>query len=374
MSPSLDDFEHTTTVRMGMDWGPGSAGGNNLASAGDALDPTSTDTTRAAHGSAADQPLTRRERREREARTTAGSDRGNAIVLSSTATAVVRSAAATTAAASAHRAPVAAATPSVPVAKEPIAASSAVVPAAFSARQQRARLRLPRKRTVAAGFVMALAAGMFATTALPAYAYGGGGSFDPEATSTAFGEDQTLQIPNATAILTVSRDGYTAPTPEELAAAEQAAQAAAQAALDAERAAAATPATSGSSASRSPFAVTPPSSAYSGAAVVAYAQQFVGVVPYGTGNSPDTSFSCDGLTQYVMGAFGISLPRGVSAQAALMVQIDPADAQPGDFLVYPGQHIGIYAGGGMMIDSPDWGRYVEYRGIWGSPYYARYVG
>ena len=70
---------------------------------------------------------------------------------------------------------------------------------------------------------MVLAAGMIATTALPAYAYGVGGSFDPQASSTSFGEEQTLQIPNATAILTVSRDGYVAPTPEELASAQQAA-------------------------------------------------------------------------------------------------------------------------------------------------------
>lgn len=333
----------------------------------------STDTNRAADGSANDQPLTRRERREREAQAAAATDRGDAMVLSTTASAVVRSAAAPSPV-SAHRAPALEAAPSVPVATAPIAASSSVVPAAFSARQQRARLRMPRKRTVAAGFVMVLAAGMFTTTALPAYAYGGGGSFDPEATSTAFGEDQTLQIPNATAMLTVSRDGYTAPTPEELAAAQQAAEAAAAATLAAERAAATPASSSGSSSSSSPFAVTPPAASYSGAAVVAYAQQFVGVVPYGAGNSPDTSFSCDGLTQYVMGAFGIKLPRGVSAQAALMTRIDPADAQPGDFLIYPGQHIGIYAGGGMMIDSPDWGRYVEYRGIWGSPYYARYTG
>jgi cell wall-associated NlpC family hydrolase len=110
---------------------------------------------------------------------------------------------------------------------------------------------------------------------------------------------------------------------------------------------------------------------YSGENVVAYAQQFVGVVPYGTGNNPNDSFSCDGLVQYVFAHFGISLPRGADYQAALGTVISPADARAGDLLWYPGQHIGIYDGAGGMIDSPDWGRYVEHRPIWGSPVYVR---
>lgn len=117
----------------------------------------------------------------------------------------------------------------------------------------------------------------------------------------------------------------------------------------------------------------PPAQTYSGQAVVDFAMQFVGIVPYGMGNSPTTSFSCDGLTQYVFGNFGISLPRTVNAQANRAVAISSADAQPGDLLWWPGQHLGIYAGGGMMVDSPDWGRYVSYKPIWGSPVYMRLV-
>jgi cell wall-associated NlpC family hydrolase len=116
-----------------------------------------------------------------------------------------------------------------------------------------------------------------------------------------------------------------------------------------------------------------PAQAYSGSAVVEYAKQFVGVVPYGSGNSPTTSFSCDGLTQYVFKQFGINLPRGVSAQAALGTRISAADAQAGDLVVWPGRHIGIYAGGGMMVDSPRAGFFVKYRAVWGSPVYLRLV-
>ncbi|MFE2774170.1 C40 family peptidase [Microbacterium resistens] len=119
------------------------------------------------------------------------------------------------------------------------------------------------------------------------------------------------------------------------------------------------------------YVASPVPQGYSGANIVAYAESFVGVVPYGYGNDPSDSFSCDGLVQYVFGQFGISLPRGADSQAALGTVISPAEAQAGDLLWWPGQHIGIYDGAGGMIDSPDFGRYVEHRGIWGSPVYVR---
>jgi cell wall-associated NlpC family hydrolase len=118
--------------------------------------------------------------------------------------------------------------------------------------------------------------------------------------------------------------------------------------------------------------VTPPAQSYSGDAVVAFAEQFVGVVPYGYGADPNDSFGCDGLTQYVYGQFGIQLPRLVSRQAAMGVQVSPQDALPGDLVVWPGAHIGIYDGHGGVIHSPDWGRYVTHNpGLWGSYYFVR---
>ncbi|SDZ07819.1 C40 family peptidase [Herbiconiux ginsengi] len=118
--------------------------------------------------------------------------------------------------------------------------------------------------------------------------------------------------------------------------------------------------------------VTPPSQSISGDAVVAFAEQFVGVVPYGYGADPNDSFGCDGLTQYVYGQFGIQLPRLVSRQAAMGVQVSPQDALPGDLVVWPGAHIGIYDGHGGVIHSPDWGRYVTHNpGLWGSYYFVR---
>jgi len=113
------------------------------------------------------------------------------------------------------------------------------------------------------------------------------------------------------------------------------------------------------------------SSARDGNAMVALALQYVGVVPYSAGASPENGFMCDGLTQWVYGQFGVDLPRGVSAQAARGMQVSAAEAQAGDLVVYPGEHIGIYDGAGGIIDSPDWGRYVSHRAIWGNPIFVR---
>ncbi|MBS1905750.1 MAG: C40 family peptidase [Actinobacteria bacterium] len=106
--------------------------------------------------------------------------------------------------------------------------------------------------------------------------------------------------------------------------------------------------------------------AYSGEAVVAYAETFVGVVPYGWGADPSDSFGCDGLVQYVFGHFGISLPRGADNQAALGTVISADQARAGDLVWWPGRHIGIWDGAGGIIDSPDWGRYVEHHAPWAS--------
>jgi cell wall-associated NlpC family hydrolase len=118
--------------------------------------------------------------------------------------------------------------------------------------------------------------------------------------------------------------------------------------------------------------IAPPAQLYSGTALIQYAAKFVGIVPYGTGNSPTTSFSCDGYTQYVFAGFGISLPRGADNQARLGVRIDQSAAIAGDLVYWPGQHVGIYDGAGGMYNSPNWGRYVEHASkLWGSPLFIR---
>lgn len=115
-----------------------------------------------------------------------------------------------------------------------------------------------------------------------------------------------------------------------------------------------------------------PAQSYSGDNVVAYAWQFVGKVPYGTGNDPNDSFSCDGYVQYVFKGFGIQLPRGANQQAALGVQIPASEARAGDLLWWPDTHIAIYDGNGGMLDSPYEGLMVRHRpDLWNDPIFIR---
>ncbi|MBG6106465.1 C40 family peptidase [Frigoribacterium sp. CG_9.8] len=193
------------------------------------------------------------------------------------------------------------------------------------------------------------AGALIATVAIPAYAV----AAPPATVTSRTAAVQTLSLATTVTLETPSRDGYSVTKPRPVAAV-----AAAGEAPVANRFSAVT--------------VNPPAPSYSGAAVLEYAAQFVGVVPYGTGNSPDTSFSCDGFTQYVFAGFGISLPRTADSQARLGISISKADAVAGDFVYWPGQHIGIYDGAGGMYNSPRPGRYVEHVGsLWGSPLFIR---
>lgn len=98
--------------------------------------------------------------------------------------------------------------------------------------------------------------------------------------------------------------------------------------------------------------------------VMAIAARYVGT-PYRYGGATPAGFDCSGYLQYVFKQVGVSLPRTSSAQAAAGVRISREEAQPGDLVFMPG-HIGIYAGGNMMYDSPRSGKSVSKREIWSS--------
>ncbi|MCU1558338.1 MAG: hypothetical protein JWN09_2333 [Microbacteriaceae bacterium] len=111
-----------------------------------------------------------------------------------------------------------------------------------------------------------------------------------------------------------------------------------------------------------------------GEAVVQYALQFVGMVPYIMGgNSPSTGFTCDTFVRYVYDAFGLHLTGNAVAEARQGTRISQASAVAGDLVYYPGQHIGIYDGNGGIVDAPKPGTDVSHRLIWGSPEFIRVV-
>lgn len=86
----------------------------------------------------------------------------------------------------------------------------------------------------------------------------------------------------------------------------------------------------------------------SGAAVVAYAQSFVGNRYVWGGTDPHTGADCSGFTQYVFAHFGISIPRTSYLQRTAGRAVSQSDAKPGDICCYSG-HVAIYIGGGSIV-------------------------
>ena len=112
-----------------------------------------------------------------------------------------------------------------------------------------------------------------------------------------------------------------------------------------------------------------------GAMLLAEAQKYTGT-PYLWGGSTPAGFDCSGLTSYVFAQFGIALPRTAAMQKNWALPV--SDPRPGDLIFFgsPAYHVGIYAGNGMMFDSPRPGMYVGMRQIWntGDISYGRVPG
>ncbi len=101
----------------------------------------------------------------------------------------------------------------------------------------------------------------------------------------------------------------------------------------------------------------------SGAAGIAVAAAYsqIGVPYVAFAGSPDIGFDCSGLTQWVWGRAGVSLPHQSGQQSRAIPSINREDIQPGDLVFYqrfPMHHVAIYVGNDMMISSPAPGKYV----------------
>jgi cell wall-associated NlpC family hydrolase len=105
------------------------------------------------------------------------------------------------------------------------------------------------------------------------------------------------------------------------------------------------------------------------------AQQFLGV-PYVWGGDSPNGFDCSGLVQYVYGRLGVELPRTAAEQARVGQPVASlADARPGDLLAFhdPVDHIGIYAGNGLMVVAPKTGDVVKVQAVYDEPTAIRRV-
>ena len=107
---------------------------------------------------------------------------------------------------------------------------------------------------------------------------------------------------------------------------------------------------------------------------IAFAYERLGT-PYlygGTGTAAENGeFDCSGLTQAAYASVGVTLPRVAAEQYYAGPHIPKDQLQPGDliFLAYnlndPAtiHHVGIYVGGGYMIDSPHTGSVIRFDSI-----------
>jgi cell wall-associated NlpC family hydrolase len=149
------------------------------------------------------------------------------------------------------------------------------------------------------------------------------------------------------------------------AAAAAAAQAAAIRAAQRNAAAqqAATTQVSSSSGTGSGASSTPPVSLPSdagNAAAVAVAERYIGV-PYVWGGESPSGFDCSGLVAYAYAQIGKSLPHYTVAQYDMFPKVPLGDLQPGDIVFFYGlSHEAMYIGGGMLIQAPHTGAFVEY--------------
>ena len=95
-----------------------------------------------------------------------------------------------------------------------------------------------------------------------------------------------------------------------------------------------------------------------GAAVVAYAMQFVGNPYVYGGNSLTNGIDCSGFTQQVFAHFGYSLPRTSDAQASSGVGVSWENHRAGDIIVYSG-HVAILTGNGGIVHASNSAPYPQ---------------
>jgi cell wall-associated NlpC family hydrolase len=111
------------------------------------------------------------------------------------------------------------------------------------------------------------------------------------------------------------------------------------------------------------------------AKVVSEARKFLGLQYLWAGTS-GFAFDCSGFTYSVYHAYGVTLPRDANRQAVHGTAIAPSDLRPGDLVFFrsggsgPIIHVGMYVGGGNMIDAPHTGAPVRIESVWSFGNYA----
>lgn len=115
------------------------------------------------------------------------------------------------------------------------------------------------------------------------------------------------------------------------------------------------------------------------AAMIAEAEKYLGYPYVWGGSSPSTSFDCSGFVSWVINHSGWNVGRlGAQGLYNICTPVSSSQAKPGDLIFFVGtydtpgvSHVGIYAGGGMMIHC---GSPISYASIntnyWQAHYYS----
>lgn len=122
----------------------------------------------------------------------------------------------------------------------------------------------------------------------------------------------------------------------------------------------------------------------SGAEILAEAQQYLGT-PYVNGGASPSGFDCSGFVYYVLKQCGYTPYRTPADQYRQGCAVSKSELQPGDIVFFANtyssglSHVGIYAGNGQFIHSPNSRSTVSYSslssGYWAEHYYgARRMG
>jgi cell wall-associated NlpC family hydrolase len=98
-------------------------------------------------------------------------------------------------------------------------------------------------------------------------------------------------------------------------------------------------------------------------AVISIGKRFLGMPYKWGGNSPQSSFDCSGLTQYIFKQIGVSLPRTAAQQQGVGTEVPLNAVRAGDlmFVGNPAHHVVMCVGNGKCLEAPHTGATVRIR-------------
>lgn len=91
--------------------------------------------------------------------------------------------------------------------------------------------------------------------------------------------------------------------------------------------------------------------------------------PYVYGATGPSTFDCSGFVQWAYAQAGVSLPRTSQEQENVGPHLSASQLRPGDLVIfYGGEHVGLYAGNGIVLHAPHTGANVRYEKMSNMPF------